>query len=378
MYSVQRKWNMLSLPVKVNVALKDSIYPTARSKAFIYDNGYNMTDTLTNGIGYWLKFDSSASVLIDGSLLTCDTVTLHRGWNMIGGPSFPVTVSCIQLPPDYILSNFYGYGTGYFTASTLYPNQGYWVKASDSTQIILCSDCSLQQQESPRLVQEPRGDINVITLRDNEGNAQTLLFGSNNQLASNAGQFELPPKPPHEVFDARFGNGSRAWIRPEESLDEAASLDIQGAKFPLDISWEIKEQGIVYSMTLPSSNEHPAQKNLLPGTGSFKITDPNIKSLRIDGSFTKNTIPKIFQLEQNYPNPFNPTTVISYSLPVNSYVRIKVYNVLGQVVATLVNEPQDAGYKSVEFDADKLPSGVYVYKLTAGNFLDVKKMLLMK
>ncbi|MGA2625151.1 MAG: T9SS type A sorting domain-containing protein [Bacteroidota bacterium] len=90
------------------------------------------------------------------------------------------------------------------------------------------------------------------------------------------------------------------------------------------------------------------------------------------------SLPTEFALQQNYPNPFNPTTVISYQLPVASYVTLKVYDMLGREVATLTNGSQDAGYKSVEFSAANLPSGIYTYKLTAGTFVEVKKSLLLK
>ncbi|MBE0569984.1 MAG: T9SS type A sorting domain-containing protein [Ignavibacteriaceae bacterium] len=85
-----------------------------------------------------------------------------------------------------------------------------------------------------------------------------------------------------------------------------------------------------------------------------------------------------FKLEQNYPNPFNPSTVISYQLPVTGDVILKVYDVLGNEIATLVNEEKQPGVYEVEFDASSLASGMYLYKLQAGSFTNTKKMILMK
>ena len=95
--------------------------------------------------------------------------------------------------------------------------------------------------------------------------------------------------------------------------------------------------------------------------------------------------PLAFQLEQNYPNPFNPSTKIRYSIPnvtlsgvEGSRVQLKVYDVLGNEVATLVNEEKPAGSYEVDFNASQLSSGIYLYKLTAGNFIQTRKMILVK
>lgn len=89
--------------------------------------------------------------------------------------------------------------------------------------------------------------------------------------------------------------------------------------------------------------------------------------------------PKTFNLSQNYPNPFNPSTVITYSIPKKSIVNLKIYNVLGQEIASLINnELKQPGFYNVRFDASNLPSGLYLYKLTAGDYSEVKKMLLIK
>lgn len=87
---------------------------------------------------------------------------------------------------------------------------------------------------------------------------------------------------------------------------------------------------------------------------------------------------KEFKLETNFPNPFNPKTTINYQLPIANYVELAVYNLLGQKITTLVNKEQEAGYYSVTFDASDFASGVYVYKIKAGRFTAVRKMILMK
>jgi hypothetical protein len=89
-------------------------------------------------------------------------------------------------------------------------------------------------------------------------------------------------------------------------------------------------------------------------------------------------IPVVFSLDQNYPNPFNPVTSIKYSIPKQSAVKLLVYDVVGREVATLVNSTLQAGNYEAEFDGTNLASGVYFYRIEAGDFKDVKKMVLIK
>ena len=88
--------------------------------------------------------------------------------------------------------------------------------------------------------------------------------------------------------------------------------------------------------------------------------------------------PTSFEVYQNYPNPFNPSTVIEFALPKQSTVELRVYNVLGQEVATLAHGTYAAGTHTVNFKADNLAGGLYFYRLQAGSYVDVKKMLLIK
>ena len=89
-------------------------------------------------------------------------------------------------------------------------------------------------------------------------------------------------------------------------------------------------------------------------------------------------IPAKIALEQNYPNPFNPKTIINYDLPITNYVNLSIYSLLGQKVATLVDKEQTAGSYKVEWDARGFATGVYYYKLNAGDFQQIKKMVLIK
>jgi hypothetical protein len=89
-------------------------------------------------------------------------------------------------------------------------------------------------------------------------------------------------------------------------------------------------------------------------------------------------LPTEFSLGQNYPNPFNPVTHIRFGLPVASGVKIDIYNILGQNVMSLINDRKEAGYHVVEFNGNSLGSGIYIYRIQAGEFVEVKKMILMK
>ena len=123
-----------------------------------------------------------------------------------------------------------------------------------------------------------------------------------------------------------------------------------------------------------------SDKNLSSGTYNYRLkqTDNNgtYKYINLDESFTVQ--PVEFNLSQNYPNPFNPATMIKYSLPEASRVSLKVYNVIGKEVETLVNDEKPAGTYEVNFDAAQLPSGIYFYQLKTGNFVETKKMVYQK
>ena len=105
--------------------------------------------------------------------------------------------------------------------------------------------------------------------------------------------------------------------------------------------------------------------------------DPWLTSVGVEAT-TRPPLPDHFSLTQNYPNPFNPVTQIQYALPVDCRVRLDVFNILGQRVATLVDGKKEAGYKAIHWDASRMASGIYIYRIQAGDFAQSRRMLLLK
>jgi hypothetical protein len=131
----------------------------------------------------------------------------------------------------------------------------------------------------------------------------------------------------------------------------------------------IVDTDTIYTMSTQFGSTNPAFYD----AWNYDLRKPQTPTSVIDPN-----APLVYELLQNYPNPFNPSTKIEYSIPLQSQVEMKIYNLVGQEVATLVNEIQKAGVHNVKFDATRLASGVYFYRLVAGNFVSVKKMVLLK
>jgi photosystem II stability/assembly factor-like uncharacterized protein len=196
---------------------------------------------------------------------------------------------------------------------------------------------------------------------------------------------------------ARTTNGGATWIPMESPIPGSGNM--YGASGSGDRDYWVGRGPVVYRSTdrgiswvtsytggnaiahldfwtAPSFGLEPNTRGwTVGGSGSISAFFGAVSGVKeIDGE----GIPTAYALEQNYPNPFNPSTKITFSVPSSEQVVLKVYDLLGQEVATLVNERMNPGRYEASFDASKLASGVYFYRLTAGSFNQVKKMLLLK
>ena len=125
------------------------------------------------------------------------------------------------------------------------------------------------------------------------------------------------------------------------------------------------------SLSILAEDENPPTSGVI--TGSIGWGNDDVTAVE-----KLESLPNSFSLSQNYPNPFNPSTKIEYSITEPSFVTLKVYDILGNEIATLINKSQSAGNYRSEFDGSKYSSGTYVVQLQAGNNYDTKKMILLK
>ncbi len=176
------------------------------------------------------------------------------------------------------------------------------------------------------------------------------------------------------------------------STETASNLEVKLLKSSSNLKFNQTEK-IIENITIGTEQEAAFNFDIVynvkateADTIEFVITDN--KSVYLTKQFILNYgVPTEYKLEQNYPNPFNPTTKIRYSIPSNvtlrqvqgdNLVMLKIYDILGNEVTTLVNEQKEPGYYEVDFNAGNYASGVYIYRLMAGSYVSTKKMMVLK
>jgi predicted amidohydrolase YtcJ len=224
---------------------------------------------------------------------------------------------------------------------------------------------------------------NVGTWESNQGRGFAYMYTTNNPAAPYIGM---------AMFDSTLQGAASSLTFTRGSMLRESSAEPYFA--------ESMRSGNIQSMT-----DTPGDYAILLGAGPFSLNDnqsmspfmlaivagENLDDLKnaVNQAYQRSTlvtsvkerpgqVPDVFRLFQNYPNPFNPTTTIKYGIPERSRVKLVIYNILGELVRELVNKEQEVGYYEVELNASSISSGVYFYRLQAAEFVDTKKMVLLK
>ncbi len=190
-----------------------------------------------------------------------------------------------------------------------------------------------------------------------------------------------------ESFTWHPTNKNQLWMSGGSQNDLPSPPYTKGTWYAYDVVQKKVVDSLKWKFAVPTvADERPRALAFSPDgkiayLGSFGVAGADFIQKVVQGPVSVKEIAELpvgYDLSQNYPNPFNPTTNIKFSIPEEGFVSLKVYNTLGQEVATLLNEFKSAGTYQVDFNASKLSSGMYMYTLNAGKFVISKKMLLMK
>jgi len=371
---INNGWNIVSFPgIHPNSMQLDTLFRfwDHSGNLYSYDGSfYIIEDTLKSAFGYWLKHDGDHIYSWDGTVQDgvlyplLDYVSPNpfngiSGWNIFGIYDYTILPQNLTSdPPGLIDATIYKFGEWYTPADTLFPGRGYWIKLSESGQIIYPTRNAIPKRNSEELINK---DWAKIIIKDASGKL-FILYSSNE--TGQLDKYSLPPKPPPGLFDVRFTSD-----RFVEDISTKKIIEISGAEYPVmirveGVSVNISDAGLgeFFSAKIKDGEEIIIENNVLTKLAIV----------------TSGVILIEYKMEQNYPNPFNPSTKIKYSIPINEFVTLKVYNTIGEEIVVLVNTQQQAGNYDVEFNAESLPSGIYYYRIQTGSFTHTKKMILMK
>ncbi|MBI5215395.1 MAG: T9SS type A sorting domain-containing protein [Ignavibacteriae bacterium] len=273
-------------------------------------------------------------------------VPVSSNWNLVSLPVSGSGVSIVDAYPTAQNGVAYSFETsGYQQQTSLNSGSGYWMKfpasAVQNISGVLMNSQSVSVRIGWNLIGSISSSIPIANITSNPPGIVTTQFFGYNGAYSESDTIEP---------------GKAYWVKVNQAGTLTLSSLVSPAKGGQDSHSSLGKIKIVTTNELPPP---PPE-----GDGNTLVTS-NLK-------------PVTFNLEQNYPNPFNPVTVIQFSVPGKQYVSLKVYDVRGREVATLVNEVKETGVYTVQWDSRETPSGVYFYSLNTGTFLETKRMLLLR
>lgn len=391
-------WNMRGLSY-MDLDMENS---TFTQTAFLFDwMGFHYAPKMMyhGAEGYWLGSYESGSETVKGTVVETNVkLKSHAGWSMVASPLMrPVNTDSIKvknLSDDQVYSyadaltaelvtHAFGYnsGEGYSLSPVMEPFKGYWLGVlADSVEFEIPIHHHAPVVTKGRNVTET---VNIAAIAMEDGNHITAVaFGTDVPV-----NIPTPPSAPNTQSLGMLGKqtilGNVYYsMMVNAELGAEIPLTTSGDAREIVLSWQAQSfsDGMVYELHGSNGEVFSLSES---GDYIWNTGDENAPKLVVVPFGTSNEVqvtelPTEVNLSQNYPNPFNPSTSIRFALPESGTVQLSVFNLLGQKVATLVNEVKPAGYHTVQFDASKLSSGVYLYRIETAGISVIKQMLLIK
>jgi hypothetical protein len=435
--NVFTNWNMIgslsqSLP-SVNITSVPPGIITSSLFSFTPGGGYSPSNSIEPGLGYWLRVSQVGQVILNpgtsggppggcapppvspqgepqtpvpmlpayGSTVQTGTATLtwgasegatKYGVEYASNPGFVGATSFENISGTSQVISGLTQGATYWWHAKSYNLSGGWSGFSCTFYFTIynppppCNDCCVASMSM----------LDQFAVTDANGNSQKM-YAINGGRTLNLGfhDYSMPPEPPKGIFHARFRSGKLVESIPPNLGMRLLPIKLKDMQYPIIFSWKVHSENATQYWVSQSGNGQ--NRISISDSGSLAISNsggngivviaqssqppPCLNSgtiARQDLNIGMQSNPISYILHQNMPNPFNPTTMINYELPEDSRVTLKVYNILGQEVASLVDGLEDAGYKTAIFNSENMASGVYFYRITAGRYSDIKKMILIR
>ncbi|MCK5832192.1 hypothetical protein KAH81_00820 [bacterium] len=364
---IRAGWNFISLPVmpannEANVIFPGGLdYYEWNPTTSIYDP----ITVMQPGKAYWVLMSSTADYPITGiPVVRVEETEIGPGWWSIGTP-YDSTVAMLGSGFTWDGTGWaraYGYDgeTPYYTTTHLNGGEAYWLLLSGT------GDFYSEAGMAKGIVDDPVIDWNINI--DIDGSPIELAYSTHAESGIDAADIVMPPAPPSGAFSPCFVDESGYRYLREVRPDGVWNIS---APYGSIISWNAK--------ALPS-----VELEIVTDFGTFDMH--KVESIEFLGTakvVTKGVLPTEFTLGQNVPNPFNATSTVPFSVPVDSRVSIKIYDINGHTISTLVESYVEVGSHRVVWDGlddlgRSVPCGIYLCRMEAGSFAETRRMLLVK
>ncbi|MDD5426109.1 MAG: CARDB domain-containing protein [candidate division Zixibacteria bacterium] len=372
-------WNLISWNVQYSPQIDEFIEPIQDCVDMIvsfdrggltYDPDLELFSTLNNldyYHGYWIKTNCDTTITICGDLINQnDILNLYKGWNLISyWPDMSYLPVYALVSIENTLVQVLGYSDSlavykpdwsFNTLNMMKPGLGYWVQVNDHDILNYPGFSTFREPYTQNLadvtIQKPFPTRNWISIygEKNTIDGSEIVEGSNIEIHTSKGTLCGQSNYQKGIlkFTPVYGydeTSDETKLYPKEK--DTVFIYVNGVKTTSVIIWQ-------------------SNTNLIKISTLYAQSEP------------EDIIPEKFSLYQNYPNPFNPYTEIGFDLPSPCNVKLEIFNIMGQKVATLIDKNLEAGHHTLQWDASNQASGVYFYKITAGDIVETKKMVLLK